>query len=65
VTSAGHGASSPRGQGIVTAAGAGASPVAQGVGHSKGGVVTASGVSTAGASAGGGPGNGKAVGQAK
>jgi antitoxin (DNA-binding transcriptional repressor) of toxin-antitoxin stability system len=57
--------SSSRGQGIVTAAGAGASPVAQGVGHSKGGVVTASGVSTAGASAGGGPGNGKAVGQAK
>jgi len=49
----------------VTAAGAGASPVAQGVGHSKGGVVTASGVSTGGASAGGGPGNGKAVGQAK
>jgi antitoxin (DNA-binding transcriptional repressor) of toxin-antitoxin stability system len=66
VTSAGNGASSPRGQGIVTAAGTGASPVAQGNGNGKGGVVTASGVSTGASAAGGSSnGNGKAVGHTK
>lgn len=66
VTSAGNGVSSPRGQGIVTAAGTNASPGAQGVGHGKGGVVTASGVSTGASAAGGsGNGNGKAVGHTK
>jgi antitoxin (DNA-binding transcriptional repressor) of toxin-antitoxin stability system len=65
VTSAGgQGASSPRGQGIVTAAGTSASPVAQGAGQGKAGAVTASGAST-GTSAGGGSGNGKAIGHSK
>ena len=64
MTTAGGGASAPRGQGIVTAAGQGGSPVAHGVAGGKGGVVSASGAA-AGASAGGGPGNGKAVGHTK
>jgi antitoxin (DNA-binding transcriptional repressor) of toxin-antitoxin stability system len=64
VTTAGGGASAPRSQGIVTAAGQGGSPVAQGVAGGKGGVVSASGAA-AGASADGGPGNGKAVGHTK
>lgn len=63
-TAGGQGASAPRGQGIVTAAGTSASPAAQGAGHGKAGVVTASGVSS-GTSAGGGQGNGKAVGHSK
>jgi len=64
VTTAGGGASTPRGQGIVTAAGQGGSPVAQGAAGGKGGVVSASGAA-AGTAAGGGPGNGKAVGHTK
>ena len=64
VTTAGGSASAPRGQGIVTAAGQGGPPVAHGVAGGKGSVVSASGTA-ASASAGGGPGNGKAVGHTK
>jgi antitoxin (DNA-binding transcriptional repressor) of toxin-antitoxin stability system len=65
VTTAGSGAPAPRGQGIVTAANQGASPVAQGAGgNGRASIVAASGAS-GGASTGGGPGNGKAVGHAK
>jgi len=64
-TTAGGGASAPRGQGIVTAAGQGGSPVAHGLtGGSGGGVVNASGAA-AGASSGGGSGHGKALGRVK
>jgi hypothetical protein len=59
------GPSAPHGQGIVTAAGQGASPVAQGgAGGTSNGVVNASGAA-AGASSGGGSGNGKALGRVK
>jgi antitoxin (DNA-binding transcriptional repressor) of toxin-antitoxin stability system len=63
-TSAGSGASAPRGQGIVTAAGQSSAPVAHGAAGGKSGVVSAAGAA-AGASAGGGSGNGKAVGHTK
>jgi antitoxin (DNA-binding transcriptional repressor) of toxin-antitoxin stability system len=64
-TTAGGGASAPRGEGIVTAAGQGGSPVAHGVtGGTGAGVVNASGTA-AGASSGAGSGNGKALGRGK
>jgi len=65
VTTAGGGASAPRGQGIVTAGGGGGSPVAHGVARGHGsGIVSASGAA-AGANSGGGQGNGKALGHSK
>lgn len=66
-STAGGGASAPRGQGIVTAAGNGASPGAQGVagGRSTGAVTAAgAGASTSGGGA-GNNGNGKALGHVK
>jgi len=64
-TTAGGGAATMPGRGIVTAAGQGGSAVAHGVtGGTGGGVVNASGAA-AGASSGGGSGHGKALGRVK
>lgn len=65
-TTAGGGSSAARGQGIVTAAGQGGSPVARGItGGTGGGVVSASGATASSATSGNGSGNGKALGRAK